>query len=805
MRKRITILFVLTFISLAVFPQSEKKLFKKAYQLFNEEHFEEALPLFLQLDSIKKDDFYIKYYLGACYLNTRYEKHKALPYLEYALKHGKKLLPKTVFLDLARLYHLTYQFEKSNQMIQNYLKLADTQEDSGDIQFARQLIRINNRAQQIYADSLKYATEKLPYPINTPNNSEYGAFISADGNIMYFTRTYFHKHTKILRDSVTKILKSEKENGNWTYPKEIILPENTSNTAVLVGISYDGNFLFLKIGEGNNSDLYTTKVRGYKCDSLVKLPDVINSPFYEGGLSFTPEGDIFYFSSNRPGGYGGKDIYKVVRHKDGTWSQAENMGPSINTPYDEDFPFIHPGGNLLYYASNSPDYTIGGYDILKVKYSAEKHSWSLPENVGFSINTPDDDIGFVTNAEGNIAYYSSKINNEKGFYDIYKAEIEASIPLTMIKGFVYRKDTKQPIESHIKIYDKSNNSIVKYVYNPNPHSGRYIMILPPGKDYIMVVEAKGFYPYVIEIHVPHQSYFYELYQEILLEPIIFNQTDTLGEKITVNNIFYDTDKFFKSDTANAKAIAKAKNYESLLNIVHDLVNLTDSVGINYLNMLYADKSHSKQEQANKNKKYERLIKLVNKAINETDTTILKRLEENTAFKDKRKAEFYYTENHNDSTYLKTVIVGNDTIKVARIIKIKKGFSPTNLYEILTPPSPGTPEEKKTKLKHIKTLTIYYNSSEFKVPDNYYPMLEELTTLLKHNKNLIIALHGYADQQGNKSYNQNLSYKRAFEVSRFFKEHGIQGKRVQLFAHGELKSGNMKKNRKVEIKIFEKVK
>ncbi len=802
MHKRIIILFSLIIISLTTFSQSEKKLFKKAYKLFNEEYFEEALPLFLKLDSIKQDDFYIKYYIGACYLNTKYEKHKALPYLEYALEHGKKLLPKTVFLDLARLYHLTYKFDQSNKMLERFLELADSKEDSNEIKFAKQLYRINDRAKQIYADSLKYATEKLPYPINTPGNSEYGAFISADGNIMYFTRTYFYKNTEVLRDSVTKILKSEKKKGNWTYPKEIILPENTGNEAELVGISYDGNFLFLKIGKGNNSDLFTTKVTGYKCDSLVKLPAVINSPFYEGGLSFTPEGDVFYFSSNRPGGYGGKDIYKVVRNKDGSWSKPENMGPSINTQYDEDFPFIHPGGSYLYFASNSPDYTIGGFDILKVKYSEEKHSWSMPENMGFSINTPDDDISFVTNAEGNIAYYSSKINSEKGFYDIYKAEIETSIPLTMIKGFVYRKDTKQPVESRIKIYDKDNNQIVKYVYNPNPQSGRYIMILPPDKDYIMVVEAKGFYPYVIEIHVPHQSYFYELYQEILLEPIIFNQTDTLGEKITVNNMFYDTDKFFKSDTANAKAIAKAKNYESLLNIVHDLVNLTDSVGINYLNMLYAGKDKSKREQISKNKKYERLIKLVNKAINETDTAILKRLEQNTAFKDKRDAEFYYSASGNDSTYLKTIVVGNDTIKAAKVVEVKREFKPMNLYEIISEQK-SEPTVTKEKLKYISSIDLYYESSKYKIPDKYYKTLEDLVSLMKSNKNLLVELHGYADKQGDKEYNQSLSYKRAFEISRFLKRHDIKGKRIMIFAHGEIKSGSMKKNRKVEIKIFER--
>jgi outer membrane protein OmpA-like peptidoglycan-associated protein len=269
-------------------------------------------------------------------------------------------------------------------------------------------------------------------------------------------------------------------------------------------------------------------------------------------------------------------------------------------------------------------------------------------------------------------------------------------------------------------------------------------------------------------------------------------------------MFYDTDKFFKSDTANSKAIAKAKNYESLLNIVHDLVNLTDSVGINYVNMLYSGTQDTKQESISKQKKYERLIKLVNKAISETDTAILKHLEENTAFKDKRDASFYYSAYKNDSTYLKTVVVGNDTIKAAQIMEVKRQFKPMNLYEIISEHKKDT-SHNTTKLKFISTSYIFYPSSEYKIPDKYYKTLEDLVALMRSNKNLLIELHGYADKQGNNEFNRSLSYKRAFEISRFLKKHNIKGKRIKIFAHGKIEKGNMNKNRKVEIKIFEKTK
>ena len=799
-------LIVFFFSSMPVFAQKNTgKLYRKALKLFNEENFEEALPLFLKLDTLKPDDFYVKYYIGACYLNTKYQKRKAIPYLEFALEKGEKLLPKTVFLDLARLYHLTYKFDRSIDMIYSFLKLADKSEDIDEIKSAHRLLEIDKRAKEMFADSLNYSTEKLPYPINTKDNSEHGAFISADAKTLFFTRTYFYGKTDVLKDSISVIYRSmHNDDGTWSFPEEIKLNGLNEKEVELVGVSYDANYLFLKIGQSNASDLYLTRITGNVGDSLVKLPKVINSNFYEGGISFTPEGDVFYFSSNRPGGYGGRDIYKITRDNKGNWSEPINLGPVVNTKYNEDYPFIHPGGKILYFTSDDPNKTIGGYDIYETEFSDSKHSWSEPRNLGFPINTPDNDIGFVTNAEGNLAYYSSSINDEKGLYDIYTAELETSIPLTMIKGFIYRKDTHQPLAATIKVYDKEHQNVVKYVYNPNPKSGKYIMILPPDHDYVMLVQAKGFKPYLLEIHVPHQSYFYELYQEIFLEPIMLNYDyDTLGERIKVKNLFYDTEKFFKGDTADASVITKAKNYESLLNLVHDIVSLSDSLGVEYVNNLYSSNGdeNSKNVDYKKEKKYNRLLNLINKAISTTDTAILQKIDENTAFREEREEVTYYSGSKNDSLILKKVIVCGDTLYVAKVVKTERKFKNMNMYHVIDD-SDLYYNSKKYKY-FVSKQQIYYKTGQYKIPGRYVPLLNDLVKVLNSDENLFIELHGYADEVGKAEYNKNLSYKRVVEISRFFKEHGITGKRVKLFAHGEIHGKRNAENRRVEIKIFEK--
>lgn len=785
------------------------KLFKQAYKLFNEERFEEALPLFLKLDTtLLKNNFYVKYYIGACYLNTKYDKKKAVPYLDYALKNRKEWMPKAVFLDLAKLYHLTYKFDKSEEMIDNFLGLANSKEDSSNIQYALLLKKIDERAKKYYNDSLNYFTYKIRYPISTDKCSEHNAYTTADGQLLFFTRTYLYKDSLILKDSVSKIFFAIKNDTVWNTPVAIKFDSLPNKDIELVGCSWNGQYLFLKIGKGNNSDIYYAKISGKKCDSLVKFPEGINSQFYEGGISFLPEKDIYYFSSNRPGGYGGKDIYKIVRNKDGSWGNPVNMGPTINSSYDEDYPFINPLGKVLYFTTNNPNITIGGYDIMRSEYSETNNSWSVPENMGYPINSTANDINLTTNAEGNTAYFSSTTNSNKGLYDLYYSEIESDIPYTMIKGFIYRKDTHKPISCKIKVYDVQNQKIVKYVYNPNPKTGRYLMILPPNKDYLMVVEAEGFKPYMLEIHVPHQSYFYELYQEILLEPItLLSEKNNIGEKIKVHNIFYDTKRFFTEDTSELGNIAKTKNYDVLINTVYDIVNLTDSAGLYYVNSLYSDKKQQKKMSAyEKNIKYNRLLNLVTKAIENTDTVLLSKIEENTAHKDIRETEYYYPENNkNDTSFLKKVIIGKDTLYVASVIK----ENTNNTNSIYTDITKGETQLKKTETDSIKkeifTYSIYYSVNSSKISDMVKKKLLKIINLIKNNAKLYVELYGYASEEGEESYNRQLSYKRAFEVNRFFKKHGIEDKKIIINAQGELKGKNWRKNRRVDIKIIEKLK
>ncbi len=776
-------IFFISIFSFSVVSQNNKKQFKKAKILFDNEAFAKALPIFLQIDSIdQKDDFYVKYYIGACYLNTKYQKTKGIPYLEYAVTNGEEFLPKDVFYDLSCLYHLDYQFLKSEKMLQQYFKLTDN-EDSTKIKKAHNLFHMDSLAVVLQKDSERYKVSALPYPINT-NNSEKMAFVSADNNVLFFTRIYHTHSSGLLVDSVHYIMMSVKEKDHWGIPIPIQIfydNEKYVSPPQLVGVSFDARYLFFKMDiTPENGDLFVGELHGTECRSLEPLPEDINSPFDEGAISFTSDGSICYFSSNRPGGYGRMDLYKSVKSNNQKWSKPQNLGPMINSVYDENFPFIHPNGKRLYFASDNAQKTIGGYDIFVTDFSLTAKDWTEPQNMGLPINTPSNDISFVPNAEGNLAYYSSSINNERGNFNLYVVGLKQSIPLTLVKGFIYESNTKKPIPAQIKVYDATDSKRIKYIYNPNPETGKYLMIFPPGRNYDMIVQATGYYDHLIKIHVPHQSYFYELYQEIGLKPIILKtENKKLGEEIEVNNIFYDTERFFKSDTLQLEKIAQSKNYEPLLNLVGDIISFTDSLGLEYVNNMYGKENQNIDTSQN----YYKLMGMVENAINTTDSALLQKINNETVYKEKTKQRVFYCKT--DSTkWIIPYILGNDTFWIVSSLNTVK-----SKYKIANPFKSEKDSLKENTARHEKVNSIdkisyFFASGSFNISAADNIKLSGLVDFLLNNPSLIVEIIGYTDSDGDEKRNMDLSYKRAFELSRTMKERGLNKDRIRIKGMGE---------------------
>lgn len=790
-------------------PQNKNKLQKIAYEYFNNEEYSKALPLLLKLDTLSPNNFEVKYYIGACYLNTPYEKTKGIPYLEYALEKGGNLLPNVVFYDLGTLYHLNYQFDNAIKLFNRYLEIAT----KTDLHFssAERMITICNNAKEIYSNPLQIEIFNLGSPVNT-DNSETAPFISADEEILYFTRSFSKTYEQIDIEYLKKLYCSILKNKKWQDPFEISIENQTEGIkSSIAGISPDGEFLYLSIGNDVSADIYSCRIVNGKCSEYNKLPDIINSPSWEGKVSITPDAQVLYFSSNRPGGFGGKDLYKVSKDESGNWSNLQNLGSSINTEYDEDAPFIHPDNKTLYYSSNGHE-TMGGFDIFSSIKIDSNNNWTEPTNFGYPINTTSDDIGFVISADGNTAYLSSAHDNIFGKHDIYKVILHKTIPLTLIKGIIMGGEPAKPIKANIKVIDHETKERLRYIYNPNPKTGKYLMIFPPNKNYDMIIEAEGYYPQLINIFVPNQTYFYELFQEIYLKQIKVTENDSvIGQEIKITNTFYDIYNTQNSNNLNgANDTLQIHKFDDLLKTVENIINTTDSIGLKQLDILSEKDSNNKNK---KSKEYNNLLDLIENAIEKTDSVSLLFIDANTVYNDITNKVFFFGVDKNSNT-LKPIIIGNDTIYTlptvntnnSQNINISKLLNQKDSININIEKQIDFKSSKEKARKYIYSNSLYYETGKSDIEKKYYQTLDGVIKLLLINKNLGIEIHGYSDPTGNEDSNKELSKVRAFNVMENIVSKQIESRRIIMSAHGETGSEKsekeMQKNRKVEIKVFE---
>lgn len=791
------------------YPKNKKKLLKIAQNYFDNEQFDKAIPYFLRLDSLEPNKFETNYYIGACYLNSSYNKTKGIPYLEFAIKNGESLLPNVVFYDLAVLYHLNYQFDEAIQMLNTFITKAPKSEVL--LNKAENLLKNCKNAKLLQTTASNIEIIKLNDKINT-EYSETTPFISADENQLFFTRSYYHNKSGIEFETKKEILLAIKNaNQEFELSKSIAAEQIKTNIA-LAGISPDGETLFFAIETENNTDLYACKMENGNYGPFVKLPDIINSQFTETTISVSPDGRTYYFSSNRPGGYGGKDLYRAMLDDKNEWSVIENLGPSINTEFDEDAPFIHPDNKTLYFSSKGHN-SIGGYDIFYSK-NLKKNEWEYPTNIGLPINTTADDIGFVITAEGNNAYFASSQNSINNKYDIYKAILHKTIPLTLVKGIIRGGDPPKPIKAKIRVLDKETQQIIKYVYNPNPNTGKYLMIFPPNKNYDMIIEAENYLPQLVNIYIPNQTYFYELYQEIFLKQVKINKNDTaIGQEIRISNTFYDLYKTDISDSIlNAEQQKHQKHVDELLKLVENIISTTDSISIEQI-----EKTTTKDSLTDKNKiiqnRYNKLLDMVETAIEKTDSTTLQLLDANAVYNNiTNKVFFYGTETK--EPILSKIIIGNDTLYTLPAINTSKPFEiKTPSVVSLKSDSILKPIKKQfdvrncpeSKRRYVYINYIFYPSGKFEVENKYHTSLKDIIQLVLLNPELGIELNGFADPVGDDLKNMELSKKRAFAVAEFFINNQISPRRIIANGKGEIGNENeddLSQMRRTEIKLFE---
>lgn len=306
-----------------------------------------------------------------------------------------------------------------------------------------------------------------------------------------------------------------------------------------INISQDGDWLLFAgnfSGQGfGNFDLYISYNTPTGWSEPINLGANINTEFWESSPSLSPDKNALYFSSDRPGGYGGKDLYVSYRIN-GKWMPAENMGPEINTAGDELAPFIHADNQTLYYTSNGlPGY--GGTDIYMIKKTGPK-TWSKPENLGYPINTIENEGSLFVAADGVTAYYASDRTDTKGYLDLYKFTLKPDVrpvKTLYVKGYVTDAKTQKGLPCSVELSIDSSQQVLSNVQTDE--TGFYFITLPVGKNYTFTVNRKGylFYSDVFNLADKASDRTYE--KNIALQPVELNAT------VRMKNIQFASNSF----------------------------------------------------------------------------------------------------------------------------------------------------------------------------------------------------------------------------------------------------------------------
>lgn len=292
------------------------------------------------------------------------------------------------------------------------------------------------------------------------------------------------------------IFTSKKVNGAWTQAKNIGTSVNTASHDSNLAMSADGKMLLVCSDKGNGDIFYCERQPDNTWGALKPLPGSINSDYEEKSAAFSRDQKTIYFSSNRPGGFGGIDIYKATKDSKGNWGNIKNLGPVINTEENDDAPFIDYDDKTLYFSSLEHK-GMGGYDIFKSVLDG-KDSWSEPENLGYPINTPDNDIFYVHTKDGKRGYYSSVRQDALGYEDIYvitvpdknqeTEEPKRKIPLKYVVR-VIDATNKKNIEAKVTLQGAADNIVVGSLSRT---PGVYEFKVADAKDYKLSIEAEGF-------------------------------------------------------------------------------------------------------------------------------------------------------------------------------------------------------------------------------------------------------------------------------------------------------------------------
>jgi len=453
-------IFIIVLLFFLVFDHSfaQKRDFKVKYDsartFFLDKNYQQALQIYLNLDSLSPDNENIKYHIGVCYIHMPTEKSKAITFLEkacdsisldYRDKFREKKAPVFSYYFLGKAYLINYELDKAIAATEKYKTFLGEKikSDKINIQDADRQIEMCNAAKEMIKFPVPARVENLGRNINT-EFPEYAPVVNHEGNTLIFTSRRGANIGELTENNgyyFEDIYISKQDSaGAWSEAVNMGPEINSKDHEASISLSPDNKKLFIYKDKRGNGNIYISTLDSGAWSKPKKLPSPINTGAWETHATLSADSNVLYFTSNRKGGLGGTDIYKSTKDAKGKWGKPINLGSSINTEFNEDGPFVLLD-NTLYFCSEGHK-TMGGFDIFYSKLGSNG-SWSDPVNLGYPINTTDDDL-FYTPVDSLTAYVASVRNEGLGNLDIYKLWIHIRV-----KGIAMDKYTNEIIPGTI--------------------------------------------------------------------------------------------------------------------------------------------------------------------------------------------------------------------------------------------------------------------------------------------------------------------------------------------------------------------
>lgn len=517
-------------------PKSSKvrDLFQEALGHYNINDYAAALNSIDQC--LKKDPWFIEAWDLKGQILLADEQYRAASdlYLELTKKDAGF---KFAWLELTKVSFLLKDYDACLQ----YAQIAKSKFGPSDQKELSELEQTRRNA-QFAREASKHPVPFNPVSLGPGVNTkleEYHPGLTVDGKSLFFTR---RDGKASMYEQNEDIFISERRQGTFESARNMGGPVNTPENEGAFSTSADGQYLFFtscnRPGGLGSCDIWLAMLKGDEWKGPFNLGKPLNSSAWDAQPALSSDGNTLYFVSSRPGGSGGSDIWKSTFSGNSGWSEPVNLGPEINTPWDEQFPYIHPDGKTLYFSSaGHPGMGKSDFFVSRLKENGE---WESPRNLGYPINSSEDEWNLIVDRTGDTAYFASNgIAGGAGRMDLYwflLPEYAQPEKVSYVKGLIVDDETGAPVQAAIELIRlKDGQSLIKS--NNNSKSGQFLVTLQSGHVYGLNAQAKGY--------LFHSEHFDLMQHHSIDEPKFLNvrlKKIKTGNTLVLNNIFFDTDK-----------------------------------------------------------------------------------------------------------------------------------------------------------------------------------------------------------------------------------------------------------------------